>query len=122
MGKILVFTDLVVWQEGHSLVLETYKVTKLLPESERFGLVRQAQRAAVSIMSNIAEGFGRQGEKEKVQFYYIAHGSLTELHNHFIIMRDIGVLPKDLFEKLTDKITFVNKLLLGLIKSIQTKL
>lgn len=121
MGKILVFTDLIVWQEGHSLVIETYKVTKLLPDNERFGLISQAQRAAVSITSNIAEGFGRRGEKEKVQFYYIAHGSLTELHNHFLVMRDIGVISVETFITLVDKINLVNKLLIGLIKSISVK-
>ncbi len=121
MGKILIFTDLIVWQEGHLLVIETYRVTKLLPDSERFGLISQAQRASISVTSNIAEGFGRQGEKEKIQFYYIAHGSLTELHNHFLVMRDTGAISAETFVTLMDKINLVNKLLIGLIKSIRVK-
>ena len=61
------FTDLIVWQEGHKLVLMIYKICKKFPENEKFGLVSQMQRAAVSITSNIAEGFGRRHNKEKTK-------------------------------------------------------
>lgn len=121
MGKIQVFTDLIVWQEGHKLVIEIYKITKQLPDNEKFGLVSQTQRSAVSITSNIAEGFGRRSEKEKIQFYYIAHGSLTELHNQLLIMRDTHLIKSEAVALLIDKIDIVNRLLLGLIKSISIK-
>ena len=74
--KIKSFTDLKTWQEGHQIVILVYKITKEFPKEEIFGLVSQMRRAVVSITSNIAEGFGRQTYKEKVQFYYIAQGSL----------------------------------------------
>ncbi len=118
MGKILSFTDLLAWQEGHKLVLAVYTMTKTLPESERFGLVSQSQRAAVSVTSNIAEGFGCRGEKEKVQFYYIAHGSLTELHNQLLIMRDTDLIKENVFADTLSILETTNKLLLGLIRSI----
>ena len=66
------FTDLEAWKEGHKLVLLFYNITKKFPSSEKFGLANQIRRAAVSITSNIAEGFSRNGTREKVQFYYIA--------------------------------------------------
>lgn len=118
MKKILEFTDLITWKKGHELVLEVYKITKNLPESEKFGICSQANRAAVSITSNIAEGFGRKGNKEKIQFYYIAHGSLTELHNQMLIIRDLGYIDESTFSTIADKLLTTKKLLLGLIKSI----
>lgn len=76
--KIKSFTDLNVWKEGHKLVLQVYKLTKEFPKEELFGLTNQIRRAAVSITSNIAEGFSRHSYKEKLQFYSTALGSLTE--------------------------------------------
>jgi four helix bundle protein len=73
------FTDLRVWQEAHKLVLFIYKNTGSFPTDEKFGLKNQMRRTAVSVTSNIAEGFRRHGYKEKIQFYYLAQGSLTEL-------------------------------------------
>jgi len=69
--KILVFTDLLVWQKAHELVLEIYKLTNTFPKSEIFGLTSQLRRASVSITSNIAEGFGRHSFAEKIQFYFL---------------------------------------------------
>ncbi len=65
---IKTFKDLIVWKQGHLLVLDVYRVTKDFPRTEMFSLVDQMRRAVVSITSNIAEGFGRQGNKEKIQF------------------------------------------------------
>ena len=80
--KIKSFTDLKVWQEGHALVILFYKIAKKFPKDELYSLTNQMKRAAVSVTSNIAEGFGRQSYKEKVQFYYLAQGSLIELKNY----------------------------------------
>ena len=68
--KIQSFTDLDAWREGHALVLAIYRITRDFPREEQFGLVSQLRRAAVSITSNIAEGFSRLSYKEKRQFYY----------------------------------------------------
>jgi four helix bundle protein len=75
MEKIRSFRDLDVWKEGHKLVLEIYKITKNFPKEEMFGLSNQLKRAAVSITSNIAEGFSRKSLKEKIQFYSMAKAS-----------------------------------------------
>ena len=83
------FTDLIVWQKGHVLVLEIYKITSFFPKEELYGLTSQIKRAIISVTSNIAEGFVRHSKKEKVQFYYVSLGSITEVQNHLIIARDL---------------------------------
>jgi len=94
-NKIKSFTDLKSWQEAHKLVLDIYKITKIFPKGEIYGLTNQIRRSAVSITSNIAEGFGRQRMKEKVQLYYTAQGSLTELKSQLLVVRDIKYLDRD---------------------------
>lgn len=111
------FTDLIAWQQGHKLVLMVYKITKEFPKDEQFGLTSQMRRCAVSITSNIAEGFSRQSNKEKVQFYSIAHGSLTELQNQLLIAKDIELINKDVFNDIAEVAVQTHKLISGLIKS-----
>ena len=115
--KIQSFTDLNAWKEGHKLVLSVYQVTATLPKDEKFGLTDQIRRAAVSITSNIAEGFSRYGSKEKQQFYRVALGSLTELQNQLLIIRDVGYMPKEKFNELAYQSVVASKLINGLIKS-----
>lgn len=114
--RIQSFVDLNTWQEGHKLVVLIYKTSREFPKDEQFGLTNQIRRAVVSITSNIAEGFSRHSFKEKVQFYSIALGSLTETQNQLIIGRDIGYLSENAYEKLTVQAIIVSKLLNGLIK------
>ncbi len=118
--KIKSFTDLHAWQKGHQLVLDIYKITKQFPSEERFGLSDQMRRCAVSITSNIAEGFSRKGTKEKLQFYYMSLGSVTELQNQLLISRDIGYIKNVEFQKLAEKTVEVSKLINGLIRSLKT--
>ncbi len=113
--KIQSFTDLIVWQEGHTLVLLIYKSTKEFPPRETYSLTDQMRRAATSVTSNIAEGFGRQGYKEKLQFYYLAQGSLTELKNQLMIAKDVGYLRKKDYEMLSEQANHTHRLLQGLI-------
>ena len=114
--KIKSFTDLNVWQEGHKLVLLIYKTTKKFPKDEKFSLVSQIRRAAVSITSNIAEGFSRRSYQEKLHFYSMAQGSLTEVQNQLLIGRDVGYLEKKEFEKIATRSISVHKLLNGIIR------
>jgi len=118
--KIREFTDLNSWKEAHKLVLHIYKITKDFPKSEIFGLTSQMQRAAVSITSNIAEGFGRQSYKEKVNFYYMAQGSLTELKNQLFIARDISYINYKDFNNIWIQLENTHKLLQGLITKSKT--
>lgn len=115
------FTQLNTWKEGHALVIQTFKLLKTFPREQQFILVSQMSRAVVSITSNIAEGFGRSSYKEKIQFYYIALGSLIELQNQLLISKDVGFISKDEFEKLAGQTVVVQKLLSGLIKYAKNK-
>lgn len=114
-GRIKDFTDLMVWQEGHSLVILIYQVTKTFPKEEVYSLIDQMRRSATSITSNVAEGFGRHSYKEKIQFYYQAQGSLTELKNQVLIAHDVGYLSKENVTPLMNKIILTHKLLQGLL-------
>ena len=114
--KIRTFKDLDAWKEGHVLVLLIYKLTKQFPKDEVFGLVSQMRRAAVSITSNIAEGFARSSFKEKAQFYSIAKGSVTELENQLLISKDIGYITANEFISTEEKALRVNRIVHGLIQ------
>ncbi len=109
------FTDLIAWKESHKLVIEVYSITKKFPREELFGLVSQMRRAAVSITSNIAEGFGRRSYKEKIQFFYQSQGSLVELKNQLLLSRDISYIDKLSYEKLARQADIAHQLLQGLI-------
>lgn len=121
MSDISKFTDLVVWQEAHKLVLKTYKLTSEFLKSEVFGLTSQMNRAAISITSNIAEGFSRGTTKEKIRFYRMSHGSLLELENQYIAAHDIGYVDDKRFESVTEAIILVAKLINGTIKSLKNR-
>lgn len=117
--KAVKFTDLEVWRNGHELVVSIYKITETWPKSEQFGLTSQIRRAAVSITSNIAEGFSRATRTDKKHFYTMAHGSLTEVQNQLLIARDIEYLKVAEFDKLAGKSVIIHKQLTGLIKSLK---
>lgn len=114
------FTDLLVWQEGHKLVLMVYTETKSFPKDELFGLTSQMRRSAVSITSNIAEGFSRQSYKEKVQFFSVSLGSLTELQNQLLIAKDIGYLEKKKFFQLAEQSVILQKMMNSFIKKTKS--
>jgi four helix bundle protein len=118
--KIKSFTELNAWKEGHKLVLEIYKITKTFPKDEQFGLTNQLRRAAVSFTSNIAEGFSRNSYKEKLQFYSMALGSLTEIQNQLLVAKDIGYITREEFDKIAKQTITINKITNGLIKKSKT--
>ena len=121
-GKIKSFTDLDAWKEGHKLVLDIYKLTKKFPPEEQFGLVSQLRRAVVSFTSNIAEGFSRKSYKEKLQFYFIAMGSLMEIQNQILVARDIGYIIKEEFNETAEQTVKISKITNGLIKKTKYRI
>lgn len=111
--------DLEVWKKSMDLVESVYKLTKQFPESEKFGLTSQMRRSAVSIPSNIAEGSARKGDKELLQFLYIAIGSMAELETHYLIAMRLGfVTDESIVER---QLIEVKKLLLGFRNYIFSK-
>jgi four helix bundle protein len=115
-SSIKCFEDLEVWQRSHQLVLAIYKETKNYPSEERFGLVSQMRRAAVSIPCNIAEGFRRKGLKTTIYFYNVAHASLDELRYQLILSRDLGYITDD--KSYISQVEIVSKMLSKIIHSI----
>lgn len=120
MVPIKSFTGLDAWKEAHKLAISIYKATKLFPKEEIYGLTNQVRRAAVSVSSNIAEGFSRRSNLEKKQFYHLALGSLTEVQNQILIARDIGYITRLDFDSLASQTITVSKLINSLIKYVST--
>jgi four helix bundle protein len=120
MSTIQKFEDLQVWKEGHLLVIATYLATKSFPKDELFSLTNQIRRSAVSITSNIAEGFGRETYKDKAHFYQISLGSILELQNQFLIAKDIGYMEEAKFCEIIQQVKKVEMLCRGLIKKSRT--
>ena len=109
------FKDLIVWQKAHALVLEVYKLTANFPKEEVYGLTSQLRRSAVSVPANIAEGFKRKGQADKLRFYNIAQASLEETRYFLILAQDLKYGNS---KSLEDQAEEVSKILNGLIKSI----
>ncbi|WP_136669335.1 four helix bundle protein [Flavobacterium sp. H122] len=103
--------NLDVWKKSMDLVESIYKLTQTFPESEKFGLVSQMRRSAVSIPSNIAEGSARKGDKELIQFLYIALGSIAELETQYMIALRLNFVEHDM--GIEELMLNVKKMLLG---------
>jgi four helix bundle protein len=114
MGKIEKFEDLIAWNKARELTREIYKTTRKDALVRDFGLSGQLQRAAVSIMSNIAEGFERGGRAEFHQFLSMAKGSCAEVRSELYVAFDIGYIEKDTFRELLNKAEEVGRIVGGL--------
>jgi four helix bundle protein len=115
------FRDLEVWQLGKKIVLRVYQITKAFPREERYGLTAQMRRAAVSIPSNIAEGFNRYNNKEYRQFLYIALGSCAELETQMELACDLGYLDATERDQLLEQMDFESRMLRNLIKKLDQR-
>ncbi len=104
------------WQEAITLVRIVYEVTASLPSEERYGLVSQMRRAAISVPSNIAEGAARQSNKESIQFYSIARGSLSELDTQLELCKVLNLLDTTRMSLSLNQLNQVDALLSGLIR------
>jgi len=111
------FTDLEAWKEAHSLTLVIYKDTNTFPGSELYSIISQLRRAAVSIESCIVEGFSRFHYKDRLNFYYDARGSLSEVQTQIIISKDLGYLSEQRFKEIMKQTEKVGLILGGLIRS-----
>jgi len=89
------YKELKVWQKSYELCLTIYKITKEFPSDERYSLTQQIRRCAVSVPSNIAEGYGRKSTPEYVRFLYIAYGSICELETQILLAGDLGYIKSD---------------------------
>jgi four helix bundle protein len=117
MSGISSHKDLVVWKKSLALATKIYAATRSLPAHERHGLQAQMRRSAISVASNIAEGAGRTGRAEYIQFLNIARGSLTELETQVYITSDLNLIDRRL--QLEEEIAEVGRLLTSLIQKLR---
>ncbi len=118
MNKIKSFKDLRVWQKGIEIVIDAYALTKKFPKEELYSLTTQIKRSAVSIPSNIAEGFKRFHIKENKQFLYIALASLAEFETQFIIAKELSFTSEAELASISEKIEHASKMLSLLLKRL----
>ena len=117
--EIKTYKDLIAYQKAYKLALNIYKYTNLFPKTEIYGLVSQMRRSAISIPSNIAEGYRRKSRKEYIQFLSIAYGSSGELETQISLSHDLAMLSESDFIDLQSLNEDVSKLLYKLIKSLK---
>ena len=118
--KIKSYKDLNIWGRSIGVVEDIYKITKNFPKEEIYGLTSQLRRSAVSITSNIAEGFARFHNKEYRQFLYVSLGSCAELTTQIIISSHLSYLSSEKAEKILNEIDEISRMIMGLIKKLNT--
>jgi four helix bundle protein len=116
----LAHTKLEVYNVTQSLTIEAYKVTRKFPVEEKFGMISQIRRAALSVHLNLAEGCSRKSQKERYRFFEIARGSVIEVDSALEIASELGYTSSEEIQQLGDNIIKAFKLLSGLIKSEET--
>ena len=113
------FKNLKIWQEGIQIVTDVYKLTQKLPDEEKFGLISQMRRCAVSIPSNIAEGYGRNSDAELNRFLNIARGSSFELETQLIISTEFGFISPSQMDNLGEQINNIQRGITSLQKKLK---
>ena len=116
------YKDLLVWQKSVEFVIEIYRITAFFPSGEKFGLVSQMRRAAVSIPSNITEGYARRNKRENAQFVNIAFGSGTELETQIIIAKKLYFIQDDEWGKIDKLLNEILRMLYRYRESLYSSL
>ena len=111
MANSKTFREVRAWQKAHEFVLAFYKTKNLFPEDEKFSLVSQFQRAAISIAANIAEGYRKLSKADKLRFFNIAQGSLEECRYYIILSHDLGYYPQNVTNEMWQKIEVASTIL-----------
>lgn len=120
--KLKTHKDLTAWQKSYALCLLIFKFVKKFPKSEEYGLSSQIKRSALSVPSNIAEGYNRHQTKEYIRFLYIAYSSLAELETQLMLAKDLNYISLDNYESTTSLLIETQKIMSGLIKSLKNRL
>lgn len=113
--RIEKFEDIIAWQKAKTLSLNIYEV---FGSSKDYGFKDQIERASVSVMNNIAEGFERRGDKEFKHFLFIAKGSCGEARSMLYLALELGYIQKKRFEEISTQATEISKMLSGFIKTL----
>ncbi len=115
------FRQLHVWGKAHQLALKVYNVTKQFPHEERFGLIVQMRKAASSVPTNIAEGCGRESDRELSRFLSIAAGSASEFEYQLLLAYDLQYLSEDKYSELNQQVIEIKKMLNSFIKKLTVR-
>jgi len=113
------FRDLEIWEKAHRLTLNVYKASEDFPKIEQYRLVDQLCRSASSVPANIAEGKGRNSQREFIQFLSIARGSVEETKYHLLLAKDLGYLEEGTYNEFCEGYDTVGKMLNGLIRKVK---
>lgn len=113
------YTKIIAWRLADDLAVAVYKVTRLFPREEVYGLTSQLRRAASSVPANIAEGASRLSKKEYLQFLYIARGSSSETHYFIHLSHRLGYLESPAYDEVNELAETVGRTLTGLIKCVE---
>ena len=114
------FRQLTVWKSAHALAMEVHLCTGSFPPVERYGLAAQMRRAAVSVVSNIAEGCGRQNDRELAYFLRIARGSVREIECQLLLSRDFGYITHETWAPLDSAAQEISKMLSGFASTVRS--
>jgi four helix bundle protein len=115
------FRNLKVWEKAHVLTLDVYKASKLFPREEMYGLTSQIRRASISIGANIAEGSCRKGDVDFARFLQMAAGSASEVEYHLLLCRDLQLLQSADFQRLSEEVEEVKRMLASLMKKLRAE-
>ncbi len=115
------YRQLSVWRKAHALALNIHRLSESIPHRDNAGLIGQIRRASLSIPANIAEGSGREGDKDFIKFLQIAVGSATELEYHLQFAADTAQIPRKEFESRHAEVIEIRRMLFGLIRSIRAR-
>lgn len=114
------YQDLEVWQRGMDLAVLAYQLTRKFPKEELFALTSQIRRAAGSVPANLAEGWGRKGRKEFLQFIRTAQGSLRELETHLLLSQRVGLAGQDQVQPLLEQTAILGRQLIALSRKLNS--
>ena len=117
-GKISTYKDLIAWLKAFQLGLNIYQIAGNLPDHERYGLISQLRRGAISIASNIAEGYGRGSKTDYLRFLKIARGALYELDTQLLFADQLTYINKDAYKGVKEQLDESERVLAGLIRSL----
>jgi four helix bundle protein len=115
------YKELKVWQKSYEICLEIYRITAEFPKQELYGLTAQIRRSGVSIVSIIAEGYGRKTTQDYIRMLYISYGSVCELETQILLAGDLNFIEKGALGRVKQDIAEIERMLMALIKSLENK-
>ncbi len=115
------FREMPIWQDSMKIAIQIFELSEKFPKKEDYSLTSQIRRSALSISANIAEAFGRNHTKDKINFYYYARGSVSETQSHLIYSQEIGYISETTADQIITKLELICKSLNKIIKTLRNQ-